>query len=89
MLPIRTAGTLAALAASDADIVFCNHVGIRDISSIRELRASVPLKKELRFKLTRVPRSTLSSHWSDEELVRWLDTQWALVDEWVTAHEGQ
>ena len=89
VLPIRTAGTLAALAASDADIVFCNHVGIRDISSIRELRASVPLKKELRFKLTRVSRSTLSSHWSDEELVRWLDTQWALVDEWVTAHEGQ
>ena len=69
--------------------MFCNHVGIRDISSIRELRASVRLKKELRFKLTRVPRSTLSSHWSDEELVRWLDTQWALVDEWVTAHEGE
>jgi 1-acyl-sn-glycerol-3-phosphate acyltransferase len=88
VLPIRTAGTLATLSASDADIVFCNHVGISDIASIRELRDAIPLKKELRFKLTRVPRSDLSSKWSEEELVRWLDTQWALVDDWVTAHEG-
>ena len=88
VLPIRTAGTLATLAESGADVVFCNHVGISDISSLREMREAVPLKRELRFKLTRIPRHELSSQWSEEEIVHWLDTEWAAVDDWVTKNES-
>ena len=89
VLPIRTAGTLAALATSHADIVFCNHVGINDIASLKELRDAVPLRRELQFILTRVPREDLSSEWSEEDLVDWLDTQWIAIDDWVTKNEQQ
>ncbi len=89
VLPIRPAGTLAALSASDANIVFCNHVGIGDIASLRQLRDAVPLIKELRFKLTLIPRTELSSEWTEEELVHWLDTQWIEIDKWVATNEQQ
>ncbi len=86
VLPVRTAGTLAALATSKADIVICNHVGIQDISSLRQLRDAVPLKNTLRFKLWRTARSEISSENCEDEVVLWLDNQWAAVDDWVTSN---
>ena len=83
VLPPRTAGTLAALAESNADIVICNHVGISDISSLRQLRAAVPLQTQLKFKLWRTPRSDVKQ----TQFVQWLDAQWAIVDDWVTNNE--
>lgn len=87
VLPLRTAGTLAALAASDADIVICNHVGVDDISSLRHLRDSVPLENPLKFKLWRTSRDSLPEAWSEDQLVQWLDNQWLGVDQWVTAND--
>ena len=87
VLPIRTAGTLAALAKSTADVVILNHVGIRDISSIKELQASVPLPTPLRFRLWRTPRTELSPGWSEEQLIQWLDAQWASVNTWVADNQ--
>ena len=83
VLPPRTAGTLAALAESNADIVICNHVGISDISSLQQLRAAVPLQTQLKFKLWRTPRSEVNQ----TQFVQWLDAQWAIVDDWVTNNE--
>ena len=86
VLPIRTAGTLAALStASDADIVFCNHVGITDISSLKQLHKEVPIEKPLQFTFERTPRANLSRNWDETELVYWLDKQWAKIDVWVTS----
>jgi len=87
VLPIRTAGTLAALAKSPADLVILNHVGIRDISSLKELQASVPLPTALKFHLWRTPRAELSVEWTEKQLVQWLDEQWAAVNSWVAQNQ--
>ena len=87
VLPIRTAGTLAALARSSADVVILNHVGIRDISSLKELQASVPLPTTLKFHLWRTPRDELPAEWAEEQLVEWLDAQWASVNSWVADNQ--
>ena len=88
VLPVRVAGTLAVLSASTADIVMCNHVGISDISSLRQLRAEVPLRNPLRFKLSRVPRKEVPAVEDQIAVTQWLDDQWLAVDEWVTNSEG-
>ncbi|MDP6862874.1 MAG: 1-acyl-sn-glycerol-3-phosphate acyltransferase [Acidimicrobiales bacterium] len=87
VLPLRTAGTLAALEATDADIVVCNHVGIDDISSLSQLREAVPLRRPLKFKLWRTCRSEVPPRQPEDELVNWLDHQWSDVDDWVTRNQ--
>ena len=88
VLPIRTAGTLSALSVTAADIVFCNHVGIQDISSFSQLRDSVPLKATLRFKLWRCSRPEVPPISKEEDFVDWLDQQWVKVDEWVSENDN-
>ena len=87
VLPLRTAGTLAALEATEADIVICNHVGIDDISSLSQLREAVPLRRPLKFKLWRTRRSDVPPRQREDELIKWLDHQWSEVDEWVTRNQ--
>ena len=87
VLPLRTAGTLAALEATEADIVICNHVGIDDISSLNQLREAVPLRRPLKFKLWRTRRSDVPPRQREDELIKWLDHQWSEVDEWVTRNQ--
>ena len=88
VLPVRTAGILAVLSASNADIVICNHVGISDISSLQELRDEVPLRNPLRFKLSRVPRKEMPEVSDEVAVTQWLDDRWIEVDEWVTKNEN-
>lgn len=88
VLPIRTAGTLAALSTSHADLVFCNHVGVADISSMQQLRNEVPLRNPLTFKIERISRTTVPTLLEEENLIQWLDGQWTKIDRWVTQHQA-
>jgi len=88
VLPIRTAGTLAALSTSDADLVFCNHVGVADIASMQQLRDQVPIQNPLTFKIERISRTRVPTLLEEKKLIEWLDNQWAKVDTWVTEHQA-
>jgi 1-acyl-sn-glycerol-3-phosphate acyltransferase len=82
VLPPRTAGTLAALAAAPgADVVFVAHTGLDAIDSVRTAWAGIPLRSPVRAHWWRVPASGIPD--GDGAREQWLLTQWQRVDQWI------
>ena len=85
VLPPRTGGTLAALAAAhDANIVFVAHVGLDDLMSLRDIWRSVPINRTVRATYWHAQRDGRPEE--HNELVEWLYDQWEAVDRWITAN---
>ncbi len=88
VLPPRTAGTLAALAAAPgADVVFIAHTGLDAIHSVRTLWTGIPLPEPVRAHWWRVRAPDVPD--GDTAREEWLLTQWAKVDRWIADHSGQ
>jgi len=82
LLAPRAAGTLALLlAAPDADVVVLAHHGMEPIASFAALWRNVPLRRPVRVRLIRYRRRGLPT--DDEGLARFLDEQWAAMDDWL------
>jgi len=81
LLPPKPAGTLAAIeAAPDADVVFVGHVGLEELSSVRDVWRGIPMDAAVvvRYWVTpahEVPRP--------EDRERWLYERWQHLDEWI------
>lgn len=82
LLPPRPAGTFALLdGAPNADLVLMGHVGLENLSTIKDIIKAVPFRRPVMVRLWRIPRSEIPS---DNALrIDWLFTQWALLDEWI------
>ncbi len=88
VLPPRSAGALAALAAAPtADVVFVAHTGLDAIDSVRGGWRAVPLRAPVRAHWWRVPSAAVPA--GDEARAEWLLDQWARVDEWIAERDEQ
>ncbi|WP_034091632.1 lysophospholipid acyltransferase family protein [Streptacidiphilus albus] len=82
VLPPRTDGTLAALAAApSADVVFVAHTGLDDMVSVRTLWQGIPLRRTVRASWWRVASEDVPAE--AEQQADWLRAQWARVDSWI------
>ncbi len=89
VLPIRTAGVLAALRrAPSTDLLFLNHVGVSDFRTLSDLWRNVPFKTPLRFAAQRIERSAVPKSDNETDLVGWLDARWVEFDTWVATHSA-
>ncbi|HMJ76140.1 MAG TPA: 1-acyl-sn-glycerol-3-phosphate acyltransferase [Iamia sp.] len=87
LLPPRPAGTLALLdAVPDADVAILGHVGLEELSSMRRLARSLPLRHPVRARLWRIPRSEVPV--DREGRIEWLWRRWEMLDDWVDAEVG-
>jgi len=85
VLPPRTEGTLAALAAlPGADVVFVAHTGLDDIVSLSSLWRGIPLARTVRATWWRVHAEDVPS--DAESQTRWLLDEWARIDSWIAGH---
>jgi hypothetical protein len=86
VLPPRTAGTLAALAACpDADVIFVAHTGLDRLVSVRDVWQSLLADMEVRARWWRIPPAAVPRVAGREAQVAWLYDWWERVDAWITA----
>ena len=87
VLPPRTEGTLAALAAAPgADVVFVAHTGLDAVVSARTLWRNVPLRRPVRAAWWRIGAEDVPD--GPVGQAEWLRAQWARVDSWIVEHSG-
>lgn len=80
VLPPRRGGLLACLQAAPAlPVVVFAHAGLDGAVPVRRLWHALPFRSALRVRWWRsAPPPT-----AEEDRVRWLDREWAVVDEWI------
>ncbi|CAN5714194.1 hypothetical protein BH24ACT5_BH24ACT5_31520 [soil metagenome] len=84
LLPPRPGGTIALLrAAPDADVAVVGHAGLERLWNLREVMRRIPFREPIDVKVWRVPRTELPA--SAEDLERWLDDRWLVLDDWIDA----
>jgi 1-acyl-sn-glycerol-3-phosphate acyltransferase len=87
LLPPRTGGTLAALAACpDADVIFVAHAGLDQLVTVGDVWRRLPVDLQVNARWWRVPydevpREPSRSH---EEQVQWLYGWWERIDAWIS-----
>jgi 1-acyl-sn-glycerol-3-phosphate acyltransferase len=85
VLPPRSGGFLALLAtAPAADVVVVAHAGFEHLGSVRQLASLVPLAQPINVHAWRIPRAEIPTDLGEQ--AAWLDRQWLLVDQWITAN---
>jgi 1-acyl-sn-glycerol-3-phosphate acyltransferase len=83
VLPPRPGGVLALIDTIQADVVVIAHRGLDRHASFTDLARAVPLRSPVHITAWRVPCDQIPD--GDAERIAWLDEQWLLVDDWVTA----
>lgn len=87
VLPPRTAGAIAALRArDDVSVVFVAHVGLEDLTSLREIWRKVPLRRHVAGTYWSIPGEEIPV--DPEQLSAWLFDQWERVDRWIGEHRA-
>ena len=82
VLPPRSGGPLAVIAeAPEADVFFLAHRGFDGAASVSDLLAGRLIGRRIDVRSWRVPICELPT--SPREQLRWLDEQWAILDQWV------
>ena len=77
-------GVHAALAASDADVVFVAHTGLEDLVTLGDMWHALPMDKRITMHAWRVPRSDIPE--GLDEQVAWLFDWFARIDAWIDEH---
>jgi 1-acyl-sn-glycerol-3-phosphate acyltransferase len=81
LLPPKPLGALTAIAAAPhADVVFVGHVGLEQLSTLRDLWRGIPLDASVRTRLWRIAAGEIPP---PAEREAWLYDQWELIDDWI------
>jgi len=81
LLPPKPLGALTAIeAAPNADVVFVGHVGLEQLSTLRDLWRGIPLDAAIRTRLWRVPADEIPP---PDEREGWLYDHWEQIDGWI------
>lgn len=81
VLPPKPTGALTAIAASpDADIVFVGHVGLEELSTLKDLWRGIPMDASV---ITRLWYVTADELPPEPERDQWLYDHWTVMDEWI------
>jgi 1-acyl-sn-glycerol-3-phosphate acyltransferase len=84
VLPPKPTGALTAIEhAPHADVVFVGHVGLDDLSTLRDLWRGIPLDRHVATRLWRVPAEEIPP---PELREAWLYDHWQALDDWIAAH---
>ncbi len=84
LLPPRTGGALAAIAACPgADVIFVAHAGLDQLVSVRDIWRSLPTGHTIHAKWWRVSVGDVPRDADHESQVRWLYDWWERIDEWI------
>ena len=84
VLPPRTAGVAAALAAAPrADVVFVAHTGLEHLSSAADIWNGLPMDTVVRMRWDFVPAAEVPRDRGAQE--DWLFDHWAQIDQWIAA----
>ncbi len=82
VLPPRTGGSLAALAAAPtADVVFVAHAGLDTLASPRAVWSQLPLRRPVRIHWWRIAAADIPP--GDHARGEWLLRQWERIDRWT------
>ncbi len=85
LLPPRTGGTLAAIAACPAaDVIFVAHAGLDRLVSAGDVWRHLPEQQTVAARWWRVPFEAVPRSASHEEQERWLYDWWERIDTWIT-----
>ncbi len=77
-------GVHAALAASDADVVFVAHTGLEQLVTLGDMWHALPMDKRITMHAWRVPRSQIPA--GHDEQAAWLFDSFARIDTWIEEH---
>jgi 1-acyl-sn-glycerol-3-phosphate acyltransferase len=84
VLPPKPTGALNAIdAARGADVVFVGHVGLEQLSSVRDLWRGIPMDSQVLSRLWVVPAEDVPPAEAREQ---WLYDHWRIMDEWIDEH---
>lgn len=87
LLPPMPGGILTLLEAKpDAHIVILGHVGLESAAKLSGLRKVLPLTQAVRMKWWVIRREDVPTE--REEIVNWLNAQWADLDQWIVEHSA-
>lgn len=85
VLPPRPGGAFAAIdAAPHADVVFVAHTGLEQLSSLRQLWAGLPMRREVRMTWWTVDSTDVPTEHA--ERITWLYAWWEHIDSWIEGH---
>jgi 1-acyl-sn-glycerol-3-phosphate acyltransferase len=85
LLPPRTGGALAAIAACpEADVIFVAHAGLDQLVSVRDIWRSLPVGHVIHAKWWRVTAGQVPRQADYETQERWLYDWWELIDAWIS-----
>jgi len=81
VLPPKPTGALTAIAAApSADIVFVGHVGLEELSTMKDLWRGIPMDANVISRLWYVTADELPP---EPEREQWLYDHWMLMDQWI------
>jgi 1-acyl-sn-glycerol-3-phosphate acyltransferase len=90
LLPPRTGGTLAALAACpSADVIFVAHAGLDQLVSMRDVWRHLAVEQQVRARWWRVAVGDVPRDASHEAQVQWLYRWWEQIDAWISANRPE
>jgi 1-acyl-sn-glycerol-3-phosphate acyltransferase len=88
LLPPRTGGALAAIAACPgSDVIFVAHAGLDKLVSVADIWRSLPICQEIRARWWRVPATEVPRWAGHEAQVRWLYDWWRHIDSWISDNQ--
>jgi len=86
VLPPKPSGALAAIeAAPHADVVFVGHVGLEELTTMRDLWRGIPMDSNVESRIWPVKAEDVPAP-EDQEL--WLYDHWAQIDDWIDEKLG-
>ena len=87
LLPPRTGGALAALAACpSADVIFVGHAGLDQLASVADVWRALPIDHVVQARWWRVAADEVPRAADHEAQERWLYDWWARIDAWISQH---
>jgi 1-acyl-sn-glycerol-3-phosphate acyltransferase len=85
LLPPRTGGALAAIAACpEADVIFVAHAGLDTLVNVSDIWRSLPMGQVVKAKWWRVASGEVPRSLDHEGQVRWLYDWWQRIDAWIS-----
>jgi 1-acyl-sn-glycerol-3-phosphate acyltransferase len=85
LLPPRTGGALAAIAACPgADVIFVAHAGLDRLVSVRDIWRNLPVGQAVAACWWRVPAGEVPRQAGRDVQVAWLYDGWQRIDSWIS-----